>query len=73
MKKGAGYYIIIILAVLGVLAGLAFGFMNSAKLGWRYFMGSEDEKKQLKALDDAATALANKDPKKKVEIVVTDI
>jgi len=73
MKKGAAYYIVLALALLGVLAGLAFGFMNSAKLGWRYFMGTEEEKKQLKALDEAATALANKDKTKKVDIVVTDI
>lgn len=73
MKKGPAFYIFAALAIIGLMAGLAFGFMNSVKLGWRYLMGTPEEKKALTLLDDAATALANKDPKKSVTISVTDI
>lgn len=67
------YYLLLALAILGVLGGLAIGFMNAAKLGWQALAGSAEDKAKLKLLDDAATAIANKDATKKVDITITSV
>ena len=70
MKKGAGYYVAMILALVGVMAILAFGFMNTIKLGWAMIAGTTEDKAALKTLDDAATAIAAKDPTKTVTLTI---
>lgn len=73
MKNKGMYYLLLALAILGVLGGLAIGFMNSFKLGWQALAGSSEDKAKLKLLDDAATAIANKDATKKVDITITSV
>lgn len=73
MKKGsAAFYVVLALALLGVLAAIAYGFSNTFTAGWKMISGTADEKANLKTLDDTITAVL--DPTKttgQVNIAVT--
>lgn len=72
-SKSATFWILLILAIVGVLAGLGFGFMNSVKAGWASLTGDAPTKAQLKTLDDATTAILNQDKTKNVTITITAV
>lgn len=71
MKKGSPImYLLLFLALVGILATFGVGLMNSIKLGWLNLTGTSDDKARIKALDDAATAIASQDKTKTVTITV---